>query len=64
MTGQIKTNSMMSPGRPINLCARRRPLPAGPVLRGLKGYQVYRAGQRQTNYELESFWTGAIIRDA
>ena len=44
----------------INLCTRRRPLAAGPVLRGLKGDQVYRAGQRQTNYELERLWTGAI----
>ena len=64
MTRQTETNSMMSPGRPINLCARRRPLVAWPVLRGLKGYQVYRAGQHQTNYELERLWTGAIIRDA
>ena len=55
---------MMSPERPITLGARRRPLMAGPVLVGLKGYRVFQAGRGQTNYELERLWTGAIICDA
>jgi len=63
----MPTIFMMPSDRLINHCTGRQPLVAKLVSGGVRGYQVYQAGQRQMKYKLEGasrLWTVAIFRYA